>query len=584
MERKLAALMVADFVDSTGQMASDEEAAITRISDALSLVRDCVTRNGGRVFSTAGDALLAEFPSPVGALRSAIDARARLGGLPVPCHRKMRFGLHVADVVTDGSDLKGDGVNLAARIQSAADPGEIDVSEQLHAHVQRVSPCSFSDLGPQDLRGMPDPVRVFRVDSTVDRHVYQVAPTVAEPRQRIRPNSVAVLPFRTAGDEDDDQRFLSEGLTDDLVHELGQFRSLFVSSRTASHTLDGQDPIEIGKSLGVKFLLTGSLRKHGDRVRLNISLSETATGALVWSERIQSGFDEILVAMDELTARVAATVSGRIDNQETRASRVARPENMSAYEFYLRGLWHHRLSGIDQSHVNRAIDWFHKAQTADPNFARPFAMEVCAWSYRPDFDLRQAEMLLNRAMELDPADPELHRIFGVLMIKLHRDHDASRRHHERAMSLAPNDAYIIGRCAAFYSFVGEPERALDLLERAEALDPFLPVWIAEERICALYVQGRYDEVGAAARNLPFQTRRTRCYRAAARVAQGDEDRARAIIAEALTDDPSLSVEYVVSQELFSDAAVLDRLIGRLRHAGLPAPPQQGAVETAAAIN
>ncbi len=568
MERKLAAILVADFVDSTKVMAADEERAITRIAEALRVVKACAGQNGGRIFNTAGDAVLIEFPSPVGALRSAIESRSQLGGLPDLSPRDLRFGLHVADVVVEGGDLKGDGVNVAARIQSAADPGEIDVSEQLFRHVERTSPCGFRDLGTRALKGVPDPVSIYRVASTVDRHLYQVATTVSDPRQKLRPNSVAVLPFQTVG-SDDDQAFLAEGLTDDLIHELGSFRSLFVSSRTASHALEKDDPIAIGQALGVRYLLTGSIRKLGDRVRLNISLIETGTGEMVWSERMQRKFDEVLDAMDEITARVAATVSGRIDHSEIRASRLARPENMSAYEFYLRGLWHHRLSGMDQGHVDRAIHWFRKAQNADPSFARPLAMEVCSWSYKTDFDQRVAENLLKRAMELDASDPELHRVFGVLSIKLNNDYENSRKHHERAIELAPNDAYILGRCAAFYSFVGEAERALEILERAEALDPFLPVWIAEERICALYVLNRFADVGDAARSLPFQTRRTRCYRAAARVAQGQYDRARQLIAEALTEDPSLSCDYVVSQELFQDGSVLKELLDRLASVGLP---------------
>lgn len=573
MERRLAAILIADFVGSTAFLQADEEGALTRISSVLGIARECIEQAGGRVFNTAGDSVLAEFRSPVSALRAAIETRARLGGGGEHTAEDMRFGLHVADVVADGDDLKGEGVNVAARLQATADPGAIDVSETLFTHVVKVSPCKFETLEPRHLKGIAEPVQVYRVSQSADRHVYQIAPTRDEPAVAPRPNSVAVLPFRVTTGADEDQAFLADGLTDDLIHELSLIRPLFVSSRTASHAVDTNDPIAVGQRLGVRYVLSGTIRKLGDRVRLSIELSGTRNGELIWSERIQRPFNELLDAMEEIAARVAATVSGRIDHAEIGAARQKRPENMSAYEFYLRGLEEHRLSGIYNSHARQAIGWFRKAQEADPGFARPLAMEVCAWSYLPDFDLGQSEKLLMRALELDPSDPELHRILGIVLIKRHRDYASSRRHHEKALELAPNDAYIVGRCAAFFTFAGEPERAFGLLDRAEGLDPYLPVWVVEERIAALYALGRFEEVNRAALDLPFQTRRTRCYRAAARVARGDIERARILIGEALTDDPSLSIEYVRSQELYEDQDRMECLVDRLRQAGLPDNPQ-----------
>lgn len=556
-------------------MEADEEAALHRIGRSLDLVADKVGRNGGRVFNTAGDAVLAEFASPIAALRAAMEARLALaaGSDLAP----MRFGLHVADVVPVGDDLRGDGVNVAARLQAVAGPGEIVVSGTLYDHVRRLAPCRFDDLGPCSLKGMAEPVQAWRVRDSLDRHVFQTAPTVARPAPQVKPNSVAVVPFRTASSADEDQSFLAEGLSEDIIHELSLFRSIFVSSRTASTALQTRDPVEIGAALGVRYVLSGSVRKAGGRVRLSVTLARGSDGELVWSDRIQRPFDEVMDAMDEIAARVAATVSGRIDEAEIRAARMKRPENMTAYEYYLRGLAEHRLGGVSEDHVRAAIDWFRRAQAADPGFARPMAMEVCAQSYLAEFDLEKAERLLNRALELDPSDPELHRILGISCIKLHEDYSGSRIHHEEALRLAPNDAYILGRCAAFFTFNGDPERALDLLDRADALDPFLPVWIVEERVAALYALGRFEALGAAARRLPFQTRRTRLYRAAARVARGDLAGARARVAEALADDPALTTGYVVSQELYRDQGVVATLTDRLRQAGLGDPTDAAIV-------
>lgn len=569
MERKLATILVGDFVGSTAAMAQDEEVALARVSRGLELTRSCVERHSGRVFNTAGDSILAEFDSAVNALKAAIDTRSMLGSAAGLVPQDMRFGLHLADVVRVGTDLRGDGVNIAARLQAAAEPGEIDVSGVLYQAVHRVSPCAFSDRGAQVLKGVGSPLQVYRVGSSIDRHVYQAAPTIAAPSPPQKPNSIAVVPFETGSSGDDDQTFLAEGLTDDMIHDLSLIRSIFVSSRTASLALEQRDPIEIGKTLGVRYVLSGTVRRMGARVRLNMTLTRTSDGGVLWSDRVNRSWDEMFDAMDEIVGRVAATVSGRIDHAEITAARLKRPENMSAYEYYLRGIERHRLGGVADENARAARQWFQRAQKADPGFARPLAMEVCTWSYLPDFDLAEAERLLTRAMELDNSDPELHRVFGIVQIKLNNDYVASRRHHERAMALAPNDAYILGRCAAFYTFDGEPERALCLLERAEELDPFLPVWVVEERVAALYAQGLFAEANDAARALNFQTRRSRLYRAACRMARDDDQRGRELVSEALADDPMLTTEYVMSQELFRDRAVLNVLLERLREAGLP---------------
>jgi len=571
MERKLTTIMVGDFVGSTAAMDADEESALSRVLLGLELVSGCVDRHGGRVFNTAGDALLAEFESPVNGLKAAIEARSMLASAHGLKPQDMRFGLHVADVVRLDGDLRGDGVNIAARLQQTTEPGEIDVSGVLYDHVRRVSPCAFSDQGERLVKGVVEPLKVMRVGASVDRHVFQSAPTVETPKSRVQPNSIAVVPFRTGGAVDEDHEFLAEGLTEDVIHDLGLIRSLFVSSRTASKALELRDPVEIGEALGVRYVLTGAVRKMGSQVRLSVTLSRTDDGGLVWSDRIRRPFEEVLDAMEDIVARVASTVSGRIDHAEISAIRMKRPENMTAYEYYLRGLEMHRMGSVSNDYASKARQWFQRSQQADPGFARPIAMEICSWSYLPDFDLHAAERKLNRAMELDTSDPELHRILGILQIKLNNDYGASRRHHERAMELAPSDAYILGRCAAFYTFDGEPERALSLLDRADVLDPFLPVWIVEEKVAALYALGRYEEMNSEARNLNFQTRRSRLYRAAARVARSNVERAQELVAEALADDPELNTAYVCEQENYRDQELMNLLLGRLRDAGLPDP-------------
>lgn len=452
--------MVADFVGSTSAMESDEEGAVARVVGCLEAVTRTIVGHEGRVFSTAGDAVLAEFPSPVGALRASLEARNAIASVPGATARDMRFGLHLADVVVVGDNLLGDGVNVASRLQAAADAGAIDISEALYDHVRRVSPWRFDQIGERNFKGISEPIRVYRVGAAVNRHRFQAAPTrELLPPVSVQPNSVAVAPFSSHVAADQDQLFLAEGLTDDLTLELGRLKGLFVSSRSASTVLTTRDPVEIGRMLGVHYVVAGSVRKLGDQVRLNISLAETVHGRIVWSDRIQRPFGEIFDLVDEITGRVAATVAGRIEQAELAAIRQKRPENMSAYEYYLMGLEHHRLIGVSDTHIGEAMRWFQKSMKADASFARPVAMYVCAWASLPTFDLDLAEKQMAHALELDPTDPECNRIMGSIKM-MRGDFPASRHHHERALELSPNDAYVVGRCGAFYTWASQSARSV----------------------------------------------------------------------------------------------------------------------------
>ncbi len=567
MQRRMAAILVGDIVGSTPQMEADEEGAVRRFASCLDAVSDRIGAHEGRVFNRAGDAVLAEFQSPVNALRAAMSARGALATVDAAGPKDMRFGIHLADVFDVEGDLRGDGVNLAARIQSAADPGAIDASGSLFEQVRRNSPCVFDDLGDKWLKGVSEPIHIYRVREQMDRHRLQGSTGPQRVLAR-RPNSLAVPPLRVASSADEDQRFFAEGLTEDLILELGRIGRLYVTSRSASMTLETSDPVEIGRALGVRYALQGSVRSMGARLRLNLALVETEEGQVLWSERIQRPADELFDVMDEITARVAATVFGRVEEANIAAVRRRPPESMTAYESYLRGLDLHRRGGVTDDNLRAAAGWFSRALEADPNFSRAQAMYVCAAAGLPEFELAEGERLTARALEMDPNDPEANRVFGS--IKMYQaEFEASRAYHDKALALAPNDAYIIGRCAAFHLFAGEPERALELLDRAEALDPFLPVWCTEERVAALYSMARHDDALAAARTLPFQTRRSRLYRAASRMALGDVDRARRLVAEAVAENPGLTADYVLGNEHYQDADVMRTLLDRLRAAGLP---------------
>ncbi len=571
MKRRLAAILVADVVGYSSLMEADEEGTAARLAACRAVIDAQVATCDGRVFKAMGDAVLAEFASPVNAVRCAFGIRSGLAldqqGASNPF--RMRFGLHLADVLVEGDDLIGDGVNLAARVQQNAEPDAIDISAALFEQIRRNSPYTFDDLGECRFHNIGEPIRVYRLRGEIERHLYQIVPTQTTASRVKRPYSLAVLPIEVPSNNEN-QRFLAEGITEELIFELGRFKKLFVTSRTATRAIAEAEtgPQSVGDQLGVRYVLSGTVRQIGPGVRMSLSLSETDTGSVVWNDRLSQPFDELAERLDEVVSRIASTVLGRIEESDIAAARRLRPESMTAYEFHLRGLEYHRLGGVTDDNLRQAVNWFERAIEADPNFAGSHAMLVCAASGLPEFDLDEGIRSVERALELDPNEPEANRIMGS--IKMHTgEFDAARQYHEKAMAISPSDAYIKGRSAAYYTFAGEPERALELLDEADELDPFLPVWCVEERGAALYALDRFEEAIEASRGLPFQTRRSRIYRAASRVALGDIERARKLVAEALASAPELTTEYVSQQETYRDPEVTRTLIERLTAAGLP---------------
>ncbi len=571
MKRRMAAILVADVVGYSGLMEADEDGTAQRLANCRNLIDAEIAKCDGRLFKAMGDAVLVEFASPINAVRCAVGIRAGLllAGQGDERPLRMRFGLHLADVLVENDDLVGDGVNLAARIQQAADPDAIDVSAALFEQIRRNSPFAFDDRGEQSFRNIVRPVRIYRLRGEITRHVYQIAPTQPTPMQAKRPYSLAVMPIEAASGNED-QRYLAEGVTEELIFELGRFKKLFVTSRSATRALAATpyDPQSVGNRFGVRYVLTGTIRQLASQIRLSLSLSETESGGMVWSDRLNESLESLVGRLDELVSRIASTVLGRIEESDIVAARRIKPESMTAYEFYLRGLEYHRLGGVVDENLRQATRWFERAIEADANFARPRAMWVCARSGLPEFDWEDGERRTQRALELDPNDPEANRVMGSIL--MHRGaFDASRKYHEKAMALSPSDAYVKGRSAAFYNFSGEPERALQLLDEAAELDPFLHVWCVEERVAVLYNLGRFRESIEAALHLTFQIRRSRLYRAAAHAALGETARAREIVAEAIANAPDLTTDYVKFLECYRDPVTKRKLIELLVSAGLP---------------
>jgi class 3 adenylate cyclase/TolB-like protein len=569
----MAAIMVGDIVGYSAMMEKSEEKTVARLGTCQSLISEKVASLDGRIFKRAGDAALAEFPSPINALRCAVEIGVALPGIEASEVEplKMRFGVHLADVAVQGDDLVGDGVNLAARLQQAAEPGAVWVSGVLFDHIRRNSPFSFDDLGERRFKNLSEPIRIYRVRGEMGAHRLQSAPTKSSGDARKRPSSMAVMPFRVStGDEE--QRYLAEGLTEELIVELGRFRRLSVASRSASFALADTNPhpIDVGQALRVQYVLDGQVRRLGKSIRIGLTLSETEVGSVVWSDKINRPFEDLLDVLDETVPKIAATVVGRVEDASIVAARRRPPDNIEAFECLLRGIDHHRLGGVTDDNAREAVRWFSKAIEADPNYAAAYAWRVCAASWLPEYDIDEGERDIRRALELDPSDAEANRILGSAIELLKGNFDQAKSACLRAMEMNPTDAYIKARSAGVMTYAGEPLRSLSLVDEAEALDSLLPVWCIEERGVALYALERYQEALEVFAGLVFQTYRSRLYRAAALIALDRPDEARKLVGEAIAGSPSLTTPKFMTKECYRDSEQRKILQERLKKAGLPA--------------
>jgi len=575
MERRLAAILAADVVGYSKQMEAAEERTAEQLARCQSLIAETADQLGGRIFNTAGDSALAEFSSPVNAVRTGVEIQRNIRADAAASGQKpelsLRIGVHLADVIVSGDDLIGDGVNIAARIQEVAEPSSVFASQSVFDQIRRNSPYVFEDLGPHSLKNISERMRLYKVTGEMPRHRYQASQATSRPKaEEIRPGSLAILPFDVIGG-DEEQRYFADGLTDDLIVELSRFKTLFVSSQSAISGYEPKtaDPRVVGRELGVRHVLIGQVQRRGSRVRISVRLVDAGSGENLWAERYDRPLNELFDLLDELVARIAATIVGQVEAAGIAEARRKQPEDMTAYDYLLRGMEHHRLGGVTVENSREAVKWFEKAIEADPNYGLPYAWWVCSASRLPDFDGDQGLTYIKKALELDENNAEAHRIMGSYQIWL-RNFEAAEHHHCRAMALNPSNAYIRARSAAFYTFDHQPERALELIADAEALDPFLPVWCLEEKGVALFNLGQYEEAIAALNGLTFQTLRSRCYTAASAMALGDKRRARAALAEAVGVSPDLTVSGLLASETYREPDDTERLRMLLVEAGLPA--------------
>ncbi|MFO1038358.1 MAG: adenylate/guanylate cyclase domain-containing protein [Geminicoccaceae bacterium] len=559
-ERRLAAILAADVVGYSSKVEQDEAGTLARLGALRSdLVEPALAEHRGRLVKLIGDGLIAEFTSVVDAAACAVAIQARNGtGL------SLRIGINLGDVVVQGTDLLGDGVNIAARLEGLAEPGGIVVSGTAYDHLHGQAGLAFASLGEQRLKNITRPVRAYRL--VVGDGVPAPSPKIFE-----RP-SIAVLPFDNLS-TDPDQAYFSDGITEDLITALSRFRDLRVLARHSSFALRGQalDALEIGRRLGVGYLLEGSVRKLGPRVRVTAQLIDASGGDHLWAERYDRPLDDIFTLQDELVATIASTLAGRIHAAGVDRAKRKPTTDLAAYDHLLRGM--ERLGSFEAGANEASVEHFERAVALDPHYALANAYLALAvfnlpWGERADDYLARAHALATRAVELDPADSRCHRILAMILLN-RREFDRAEHHADRSAALNPNDADAAVYRAYVLSFLGRSDEALAEARRALALNPFHSDWYWTALVRALHGSGHYAEAITAYERVRQVRFHHHARLAACHAAVGNEAAARQCVERTLVAKPDFSSAAWTATLPFRHEADRERLRAELLAAGLP---------------
>jgi adenylate cyclase len=476
--RKLAAIFAADVAGYSRLMGQDEIGTLRRLTACRAILDERIAAYRGRVFGSAGDSVVADFASAVDAVQCAVAVQDSIAkgsaARPVGEQMRLRIGVHVGDIIVQGENLFGDGVNIAARLEALAEPGGICISGTVRDYIGTKLPVAFTDLGEQQVKNIAQPIRAYRISGSSATAV--PSPSLPLPDKP----SIAVLPF-TNMSGDPEQEFFADGIAEDLITALSRYPELFVIARNSCFTYKGRavDMKQVGRELGVRYVLEGSVRKAGDRIRVTAQLVEAETGKHVWAERYDRDLIDIFALQDEITEAVTIAVAPAIADAERRRAVRKPPASLDAWGAYQSGLWHLSKAGVDDTAL--AQKFFQQAINLDPNFAGgytglAFAQRHAAARFQQSGLAEaqsSAEALARRAVALDGNDAEARTCLGHLLMG-RGDYEGALAEIERALEMCPNLASAHGVLGATLMFSGHPKNGRVALEKCIRLDPRNP--------------------------------------------------------------------------------------------------------------
>ena len=625
VERRLAAILAADMVGYSRLIGLDEAGTIARQkAHRRELIDPKIAEHGGRIVKTTGDGLLVEFASAVDAVLCAVEVQRAIGPreaeLPEDRRIAYRVGINLGEIVIDGEDILGDGVNVAARLEGLAEPGGIRISDVVFKNVKGKLDLGFADLGPQNVKNIAEPVPTYRVlldpadtgklvaakrrPPTLRRWAagalaavlvlaagwlaiwrpWEPAPTELTALPLPVEPSIAVLPFTNLSG-DPEQEYLSDGVTESLITRLARLPDMFVIARDSSFTYKGEavDVRQVGRELGVRYLLEGSVQKAGEHLRITAQLVEAATGEHIWADSYDRELQDLFAVQDEIARTVATELAVKLTVGEVARTDFQATDNVEAYELWLRGVETYRHFRKETN--ARAGELFEKAIELDPQYARAIGYLGWVrlnesrfwWVDDRDRSFRQAEELARRAIAVDEDSIVGHNLLSRIY-SLQRRYEQAIAQGRRVVAIEPSSASGYASLAWTMVLAGRPEEGLVPISKALRLSPYPPVWYLGVETDINYLTGQYEAAVASGRKVldrtqvGVQARKAWKMLIASYVELGREAEARTEAEEYLVKDPDFSVQRFAEwtkKSGYMDQSSQDRYIEALRTAGLP---------------
>jgi adenylate cyclase len=575
LPRKLAAVLYADVAGYSRLTGADEDGTHRQLRSCLDAADQCVSQFGGRICHFAGDALLVDFPSAV----SALDCAATMHRKFIQCNfdtsseQKVTFriGINLGEVIVDGDELYGDSVNIAARLEAIAPAGGTCVSRKVWEEVRGKVDYGFVDKGDVSVKNIETPIRVYEVlmDADGQQPAERETPTLAE-----KP-SVAILALNNMSG-DPEQEYFADGLTEDVITGLSRFRSINVIARNSTFAYKGQSVNiqKIGAELGADYVVEGSVRRAGNRVRITIQLIDARTDKHIWAQKYDRTLDDIFAVQDEVTQSILTNLPEYVEAADLEKGKRKPKAQMAAYDYYLKGReHHHRFSRTDCQEAIRCLE---KAVELDPEFAPAWAWLGCSIgqayvrSYLPEpMKLwRQCVQATRRGLEIDADDSECHRLMSEIYL-LQNQFDQAEYHNERGLSLNPNCPRLVVQRGYLLAYVGRAAEGVEWVEKVLQLDPVHPEAYSANLGITLYLSGRYEDAIGAFQRVPALQSSHRAYLLSCLRQLGQESEATGQRDALIEAEPDFSIAQFERSLHFKSDADKARIVSDLESAGLP---------------
>jgi adenylate cyclase len=587
VHRRLAAILAADVAGYSRLMGLDEVGTARTLREHRKVTDALVAKHGGRIVKTTGDGVLLEFPSVVDAVECAVAAQAvmaqRNEGIPQDRRMLFRIGINLGDILIEGDDILGDGVNVAARLEGIAEPGGICISSSAYDQVRGKVTVEFADLGEQKLKNIDRLVRAYAVKSSDNPGMGAPSVLPSHPEaQKLLPlpdkPSIAVLPFQNLSG-DAEQEYFADGMVEEIITALSRFKWLFVIARNSSFTFKGKvvDVKDVGRRLGVRYVLEGSVRKASGKVRITGQLIDAITGAHIWADRFERDLTDVFALQDEVTVAVVSAIQPKLFHTEIANATRRRPENLVAYDCFLRAL--QQFYSLTRESLAEAIRLTYRALELDPRFGWVAALAalchtnnvVAGYAADPQFEREEAIRLSRLALSLDDDDPEILSMAAVALAFMIGEDENEIEMADRAVSLNPNSFHVWLNRGWVYHIAGLPEEAIQSFERAIRMSPIDPLLhrAFTGMGMALIELRRFDEAIVAGKRAQHQNpsypSAYRCLTSAfTHLGRGAE--AREAATRLLERDPAFTISACIARGGQANAKLL---IEGLRKAGLP---------------